>query len=214
MKEQVMAIAKEAGFKVRFKLLPYPRLMAEMASGKTDFSIFVPNARLAPMVRKVCAVTKIKLVLISKKDNPIASYEDLYNKEKFRNVGVFRGQKFFPKLLDDQKIRKEVIQNATAGIQMLALGRVDATLGIENTLFYANRQKNLNANIGFPGFLVKTMRGFLQLSKKSPNAATFPVEAVQKAVQNLLNTDAFRKINSKYYGRDTWEIIGRERFEM
>ncbi len=160
------AIAKRAGFSPKLQIRPYVRVAKEIGDADGGFTLMTENPEIIAVADKVGLLTDLDVIVLSRVDAPIAAISQLNHK----SVAIIHGTDHHHLLDGKAKIRTNaVVKSSKQQLQMLALGRVDAVLGVRQALLYdlkrmseANRPK-----VGTP-LIVGKIQAFVWLSKNSP----------------------------------------------
>lgn len=194
------AIASKAGISITFRFFPYARMVKEMRTGSVDLSIFSRNPEHDDFVNYINPVFVQNIILLTRKGDKINTNKDLYKQANIRSIGVLRGSSLLSKLIKDSKIIQYPIKHSTQGLKMLNVKRIDALLIMDKASLYESNKLNLSNEFEFPGFPLKILDVWLQVSKNSQYAKSFPYQTVQQATEELAKKGVFEQIINKYIG--------------
>lgn len=194
------AIASKAGISITFKFVPYARMVKEMKLGNVDLAIFSRNPDNDHFVNYISPIFVQNIILLTRKGNKIKSIKYLYEQGNIRSIGVLRGSSLLSKLIKDRRIIQYPVKHSTEGLKMLNVKRFDALLIMDKVSQYESNKLILSDAFEFPGFPLKRLNVWLQVSKKSQYAESFPYQAVREATKQLASEGVFEKIINKYLG--------------
>jgi ABC-type amino acid transport substrate-binding protein len=160
------AIAKRAGFSPTLQIRPYVRVAKEMGDAHGGFTLMTENPEIIAVANKVGLLTDLDVIVLSRVNAPIASIAQLHDK----SVAIIHGTDHHH-LLDGQAEIKTtaVVKSSNQQLQMLALGRVDAILGVRQALLYDLKRmpESKRPKVGTP-LTIGKIQAFVWLSKNSP----------------------------------------------
>ena len=192
------AIAAKAGISITFKFVPYARMVKEMRNGSVDLAIFSRNPNNDQFVNYLQPIFSQNIILLTRKGAKISSIDNLYQQENIQSIGVLRGANLAPKLVKDKNIIKYPFTDFPQGLKMLHAKRLDALLIIDKGSLYESNKLGLTNAFEFPGFPIKRLDAWLQVSKKSRHAKSFPYKATNQATKELASNGVFKQIMNKY----------------
>lgn len=160
-------IAQEAGYPLRFKLLPYLRVPLEVASGGSAFTIVSDNDDLNASSIKVGLIQQLPLVAIPRSNAGVTQLSDLQHKR----IAVLRGTTYHTQLAGILSADFTPVEHYEQAFQMLLMNRVDAVLGVDQGLKYMvqsspslkSQQRKFGAPIG-----LTLLDAYLYVSPKLP----------------------------------------------
>ena len=185
-------IAKTAGLNYQNKLVPYPRSILDLKSGKSNFVIRYPNKELFQISIQVGATVGFPSIIIGLKGSKFEKLSDLHGK----TVAVIRGGQFDDQFDADHRIIKHEVENYEQMLNMLLIKRVDAVIGSDVGLFHtAKKLKIPKTQLGSPLQLQKKYF-ILNYSKRSADIKT--IESLKAALDKLRTSGEFERIEKEY----------------
>jgi ABC-type amino acid transport substrate-binding protein len=179
--QQAQIILSKTSFTAQPILSNYPRMIKQLAAGKTHCSIFTINPDSAENFNMVAFLYDLTVVAISRKGIEINSMNDLKNRKIIKTIGFANGtDKAFQEVFYDPSINSHVIPSPAQGPLLLAKKRIDAFIGIKRTMLYAVDKANAAPFISYPWYEIKKLPVWLQCSKKS-NLTKVELEELKKA---------------------------------
>jgi ABC-type amino acid transport substrate-binding protein len=117
-----------SGVHIKTQLVPYARAVRMLESGQADIGLMLENDKVSDNVVPVAKVYGIVLSIYTRADVDHLTHEQL-------RVGVLRGQgdNIIGRIAGARQIELAEYQQ---GVEMLALGRLDAVLGPDETLMF------------------------------------------------------------------------------
>jgi polar amino acid transport system substrate-binding protein len=186
-------IAEEAGLPHENKVLPYRRVMLMIESGDADMTIAFLNDGLKKNAVQIAPVIRVQNIAIGRAGTEINSITDLRGK----NVTSIRDANYDDRVTNDPQIFKTATDNIEQNLSMLLAGRVDATIGVKDSLFYELRKMGHRTNeLGKPYVLVERDL-VLHLSRRHADDAT--IKALTAALKRLKEKKVIQKITEKYF---------------
>jgi polar amino acid transport system substrate-binding protein len=187
------AIAKRAGFSPKLQIRPYVRVAKEIGDADGGFTLMTENPEIIAVANKVGLLTDLDVIVLSRVDAPIATISELNGKY----VAIIHGTDHHHLLDGKAKIKTvAVVKSSDQQLQLLALGRVDAVLGVRQALVYKlNRMSESNRpKVGTP-MIVGKIQAFVWLSKNSPEDWR---PKLQTAIDSLRKDGTIENIFKKY----------------
>jgi len=187
-------IVKEAGYKVNNTILPYPRVIESLASGKSDMSILISTQTTNKICDPVIELSKIKSIVVGLKGKRIHSLFDL----KGKTVAVFRQANYGPIFDKNETIKKYEVNSYDQALKMLFSGRLQAIAGYQNSIHHTLKQQGYDVNILATPLVINRQSISVQYSKRSahPNAK----KLIKAAAQRLVSQGKYKEIVEKYTG--------------
>lgn len=180
------------GIRPEYEEIPLARLWGDIKSGRIDmmlgpninperaeYMFFLSHAPL-PGERKVFYTLKAR----------IDSYNDIYR----YTIGCLRGNTYNARFDADGRIRKFLINDVGAGMEMVSLGRLDAIILPERQGEYLVRKRNMRlvgSSFGFEG-----KPSYIAISKKSPLASRRG--DIERTLRQMMECGDIDRIISQY----------------
>lgn len=183
-------LSRRIDLPIRKVLVPYPRLIAGISSGNTDFAISLPKEHYDSTYLIGVEVWRIQLGILSK--DTVTALAELRGKR----VGTIRNAAFDKEFNSDTAIQKVPSVGHVNLLKMMKLGRIDAIasdLGILNGIL----QQRLDLQMEFaPQFLVNELTLHLLVSMKSPY--TRQIKKLNEALTAMKEDGTIQSIVLKY----------------
>lgn len=198
--EIIRAAFNSVGFKVKYKVMPYARILVGLEEGSLLAGFNVP---LDISSKKKFLFGEEKLYdavsyYYQHKDNPLKAKlrTELQNKER---VGVVRGYGYgdhYLKLLEEKKITRVIGRSDSLNIQMLAKKRIDSTILYEKTAKLLLERYKLKDKIEI-AFTNEATAIYLAFSKKHPKAEELS-KVFDQGMRNIKASGELKKIIDSY----------------
>lgn len=200
----VQELAYRMNMDIQIAPMPWRRVISELQAGTIDgaFSVYLNEER-----KQYCiyleAVHYDNLGLVVKKGNEFTytGIPSLYGKRIGKGIGVFISADF-DSAVQEKKFTVEEINDTNMGnIQKLYLGRLDAVIGVVETMLSYARELGYGTQIvGIRDYIDKNRPGYLVISKKSPFAGNQAlIERLKTEIRNIMSDGTYGRINAKYW---------------
>ncbi|WP_427983210.1 substrate-binding periplasmic protein [Agarivorans sp.] len=158
------ALSEEAGIAMSNQMLPYPRVIKEIASGESDFAIMFASPESEAIAVDLGRVVTVKvLALANAGEAPISSVKQLHGKR----VGVMRGAAYGPEIDDNPNIERVSFNHIEQALKMLVLNRIEVLVATNYSIYYGLQALHIHANQVTPVYHLATRYGHLYWSKQS-----------------------------------------------
>lgn len=147
-------LATASGLAIETIALPYARATAMLAGGQVDLMLAFDAGVLAGMPPPLDTIGNEDIVIVGRRGTSYRSLDDLCG----RTVGHLQRTTFLPAFAANRCIVRYEVNSYEQGLRMLAMGRLDAMLGIRSTIGYVVAQSAMNAE-GFGTPLVLAQAG-------------------------------------------------------
>ena len=184
----------EAGYTPSIQILPYPRVVDNLVTGKADMSILIENATIEKTCDAIAPILKVESIIVGLKGNSFPDLLSLHGK----TVGVVRLAKYHSEFDQDPKINKYEVNSYEQGLNMLISKRFDAMVGTKTSLYYTLARQGYSAEILGTPLVLNYKIVSIQYSKKSANPQA--KNKIAKAVKYLIKQGEINKIIENYIG--------------
>jgi len=123
-------LEQESGITMVNMVMPYPRAMAMIASGKMDLVFSFSNSQLRSHAREIGPISYGDVVVMARAGTQFASTAELHGK----TMGYIRGAEYDLALQSDPAIGHYETISYEQTVRMLLKGRFDAALGVRLSL--------------------------------------------------------------------------------
>lgn len=190
-------IAKKLGVKAKFIEGEWDGLLAGLESGRYDIMIngvdITPERELKYDFSTPYAYNRTA-VIVRENDNSISSMADLAGKKTANTISSTYAQ-----VAESYGATVTPVDDLIQTFELLLAGRIDATLNAEVT-YYDYKNAHPNAAIKIACLDTDTTSVAIPM-RKDQDSATLR-EAVNKAVNELLEDGTIRELSIKYFGGD------------
>ncbi len=115
-------------------ILPYPRVIHSLKSGQINFAVLIDSPNIGSEVIKGDHLLTANVVIVGKNGTQkIASLQDLAGKR----VGHIRASKYGKAFDEADYFVKCPVNSLSRGLAMLMVGRLDALVSLDDTLYFA-----------------------------------------------------------------------------
>ena len=185
-----------AGLPLHNTLIPYPRVIQEIASGKADVAVMFTSPLANQIADSLGKVVDEHIIIVTRADAPdYHSLDDFAGKQ----VGQVRGSRYGEVFDNHPLLQRIPVTDVDQGLKMLLAGRLDAMASTEHSLLYAMYSSGIRGEqirIALPLF---TARADLYVAKR---AAGQPwVAPLRQALQSMSDDGSLRP---SLYQRDYW----------
>lgn len=198
-------LAARCHFTLTITTLPWARVLAELKTGEIDgaFSLYFVRERES-YCRYVGIIHYDNLGLITKKGHEFAynSVNDLKGKTIGKGLGVFISQDFDTAARNKEITVEEIDDTGMGNIKKLYFERLDAVIGVIETMFFYARSLGYETDIAEVKNLIAPKRpGYLVLSNKSVLSGDSELQTeMQKALRDIFLDGTYSAIVAKYTG--------------
>lgn len=188
----ITELSRVSGVPISNLMVPKVRGQAMLKAGEADLMIGFDNAELQASTRRVALVASFDVGLVARPGIRLRALSDLRGK----TVGQLRSADYFAPLEQDSAILKYSTNTMAQMVKMLALGRVDAVIGVRESLYYAFQEEGIApAQIG--DFLPLISReSWLHYANSSYDAAT--ADKLAAAMQRMRAGGSIAAIIARY----------------
>jgi len=170
-------------------ITPYPRIIHELKTGKSDLSILFRYQELEGFVEFIAPLPPLEIVLMGLKGATLNSLKDLENKR----LGYLRGAKLSEKIDANPNILKYDINNFDQGVNMMKLGRLDAIIGPKVALYSSGIKYDLGIEDFSTPYVISVRTPWLQLSRKTQRTV-----AIQNFIKKIKQVDLKEEVLALY----------------
>lgn len=154
--EFMTSLLKKANLPFRIVVMPYPRVVNSLQSGKVDLALLYKRARFKN-TKEVAKSLGFKNFVVSKRERPLLKREQLNGKK----IAIVRSAKYEDKFDQSHDIKKISVNDYLQALIMLANGRVDGAVISEPALnYYQALRPDLFASIE-KYILLSTKRNYI-----------------------------------------------------
>lgn len=188
----ISELSRVSGVPITNALMPKVRGQAMLRAGEADLMIGLDNAELQATTRHVALVASFDVGIVARPGIRLRALSDLRGK----TVGQLRSADYFAPLEQDSAILKYSTNTMAQMVKMLALGRVDAVVGVRESLYYAFQSEAI-APERIGDFLPLTSReAWLHYANASYDAAT--ADKLAAAMQRMRASGSIAAIIARY----------------
>lgn len=188
----ITELSRVSGVPITNLMVPKVRGQALLKAGEADLMIGFDNAELQAAARRVALVASFDVGIVARPGIPLRTLSDLRGK----TVGQLRSADYFAPLEQDSAISKYNTNTMAQMVKMLALGRVDAVIGVRESLYYAFQSEGV-APERIGDFLPLTRRdAWLHYANASYEPGT--ADKLAAAMQRMQASGAIAAIIARY----------------
>jgi len=188
-------LSRASGIAIAATMAPKVRGQAMLQTGGADLMIGFDNADLQAHARQVALVASFDVGIVARAGVRLKTLSDLRGK----TVGQMRSADYSAAYAQDEAILKYSTNTMEQMIKMLALGRIDAAIGVRESLYFAIRNEGI-AQDRIGEFLpLESRQAWLHYSKATYNAAT--ADRLASAVQQMRAAGTIAAIIQRYGGK-------------
>ncbi len=185
-------IAKDAGFSYENRIVPYARVMKELADGTSDFSLVYTNDTLEKYALQVMPVMTFENIIIGLKGTKFDSLNALHGKK----IAVVRGAKYDNAFSADKAIVKIKTYDYQQAVKILVRKRVDAIIIARTGFYFMIKQMGIPRDkFGVP-LVVNTKDSYLHFSKKKADGKI--ISALKASAEKIKQNNIVQKIRDMY----------------
>lgn len=200
-------VIKEVGNNLNLHIeivtLPWARVIAELHNGAIDgaFSVY-ENEERKKFCRYIDIIHYDNLGIVTRRSNEF-KYSDitsLYGKKIGKGVGVFINTDFENAVNDKKIIVEEINDTTMSNIKKLYLNRLDAVIGVVETMrFYSDQLGYGGEIVAIHEYIDANRPGYLVFSRKSSVAQDENlIEKISTEITNIMTSGRYDKIKMKY----------------
>ncbi|NAX43773.1 MULTISPECIES: substrate-binding periplasmic protein [unclassified Vibrio] len=194
LKEIIEEAAKNIGFDIEWRNIPFPRSLATLENGTVDIvPRVIRTTDREAFVRFIGPISEQtrNIVFVTRSDGPaINNYQDL----RELNVGVKRGTAYFEAFDQDKEINRTVVNDDFNLARMLEAKRIDTVIVLDlpalevelKTINFSNYQV---ATYYYPN----TIGNYYGMPKSHPQA-----DALQDALSEMVKSGRIEAIYAKF----------------
>ena len=173
----------------------HPGVIHDLRSGKSDMTLILKHPDLIEHVIAVDKVTTIKVLILNHNMIQIQSLSDLYGKK----LGGIRNSAFAREIYTHKQIIPTILKDNRQGLKLLKLGRIDALVGVDMSIYYAMKKLNITRDQFSQPFIYKSMDVMLLLSNKVSDPEL--EERLRTALNSMKKDGTLNKIFEGYIGK-------------
>lgn len=164
-----------SGINIKVHLVPYARAVRVLEGGQADIGLMLENDNMPSSVVPVAKVYEIVLSVYTRENSDHLTHDQL-------RVGVLRGQgdNIIGRLAGARHVE---VSDYRQGVEMLALGRLDAVLGPDETLMFLFGQYQMNHMLNPQPLVQFNQEVWLYCRRDSCDAQQ--LRQLQKAIDNI-----------------------------
>lgn len=185
-----------AGIPLHNSMLPYPRVIQEMSSGRADLAVMFVSPLSEQIAVSLGQVVEEHIIIVTRADAPdYKTLDDFSGKD----VGQVRGSRYGNDFDSHPQIHRIPVTDVDQGLKMLLSGRLDAMASTEHSLLYAMYTTGISSDrvrIALPLF---TARADLYVTRSQQHALW--VQPLRHALQSMSEDGSLRP---SLYQRDYW----------
>ncbi|MYM23339.1 transporter substrate-binding domain-containing protein [Duganella sp. FT135W] len=185
-------LSRASGVQITNAMVPKVRGQALLKAGEADLMIGFDSAELQACARHVALVASFDVGIVARSGIRLRALSDLHGK----TVGQLRSADYFAPFEQDSASLKYNTNTMTQMVKMLALGRVDAVIGVRESLYYAFQGEGI-APERIGDFLPLTSReAWLHYANSSYDAAT--ADKLAGAMRRMRDGGSIAAIVARY----------------
>ena len=184
----------DAGYIPSIQILPYPRIVDNLMTGKADMSILMANPTIEKSCIAIAPILNVESIIVGLKGKAFPNLLSLHGK----TVGVVRLAKYHSEFDQDPKINKYEVNSYEQGLNMLISKRFDAMVATKTSLYYTLTKQGYSADMLGTPLILNSKIISIQYSKKSVNPQA--KNKITKAVKKLIKQGEINKIIESYMG--------------
>jgi ABC-type amino acid transport substrate-binding protein len=185
-------IAEAAGFSYVNRIVPFARMIAELESGESDFSIFFLSKKNEKAALQVAPLFPIENVILGLKGTTIKSLEELHGK----TVAIVRGARYDDAFDADTAIIKYETKDYHHSVRMVIHKRLEAMIGPKIGLLFTAKQMGSSADSFGEPLVLNTKDAWLQFSRKKADKKK--MDRLKAASEQLLKDNTISGLIDKY----------------
>jgi polar amino acid transport system substrate-binding protein len=185
----------EAGFIPEIQLLPYPRVLENLTTGKADMSILISNEVIEKACDALVPISIVQSIVVGLKGSEYKDLTSLHGK----TVGILRKAKYDERFEKNNHIKKYQFNSYEQGIQMLFSNRFDAMAGTKISLYYTLARLDYARKFLGKPLVLNSKTISIQYSKNSihPKAK----HKIKMAAKRLIQQGQIERIIERYMGK-------------
>ena len=185
-------IILDAGYTPEIQLLPYPRVLDNLASGRADMSILISNKAIEKTCDSIMPLAQVHSIIVGLKGHDFSELSSLQGK----TVGVLRLAKYDRNFEKNTKIKKYEFNSYEQGLKMLLSKRFDAMAGTQISVYYTLAKQGYSHTLLGKPLIINSNSISIQYSKKSLNPQA--KDLIAQAARRLLDKGELDKIIASY----------------
>lgn len=185
-------LSRVSGVPITNVMAPKVRGQAMLKAGEADLMIGLDNADLQASARRVALVANFEVGIVARAGIRLRTLSDLRGK----TVGQLRSADYFAPFEQDSAILKYSTNTMAQMVKMLALGRVDAVIGVRESLYFAFQEEGV-APERIGDFLPLASReAWLHYANSSYDAAT--ADKLAAAMRRMRDGGSIAAVIARY----------------
>ncbi|MBB3168855.1 polar amino acid transport system substrate-binding protein [Simiduia aestuariiviva] len=189
-------LAERAGLPVTSKLLPYPRVIRDLAMGNADMGVMFVSPSAEEVGFSLGEVVTIGVVaLVPASAGEFTGLDDFAG----LRVGFVRGSKYGAQFDNNPRFERIGVHSADQGLQMLSMGRLDVMVATEQALAFGLYRKQLESSLFKVALSVGVTRADLYVNHEKLTAPWVP--QVRNALTALRADGSLHRL---FYQHDMW----------
>jgi len=190
----INALARESGIGISNTMVPKVRGQVMLDNGSADLMIGFDSAELLSHARHVAMVASFDVGIVARAGVRLRSLVDLHG----LTVGQLRGADYSRAFVQDAAILKYDTNTMAQILQMLMVGRVDAAIGVRESLYYGMRSEGIAPQRVGDFLPLESKPAWLHYANRSYNAAL--AAQLAAALQRLQAAGTIAAIIQRYAG--------------
>lgn len=194
-------LARESGIRISNVMVPKVRGQLMLETGGADLMIGFDSAALLAHARHVAVVASFDVGVVARAGIRLQSLNDLHG----LTVGQLRGADYSRDFVQDGAILKYETNTMAQILRMLAIGRVDAAIGVRESLYYGMRSEGIAPQRVGDFLALESKQAWLHYASGTYDAAL--AGRLAAAMQRLQAAGTIAAIIQRYAG----EVAGTAR---
>jgi len=188
-------LSQASGIAIAASMAPKVRGQAMLQTGSADLMIGFDSPSLQAHARHVALVADFDVGIIARAGVRLKSLSDLHGK----TVGQLRSADYSAAYEQDAAILKYSTNTMEQMMKMLALGRIDAAIGVRESLYYALRNEGIAQDRIGEFLRLESRQAWLHYSKATYQAAT--ADKLAATLERMRAAGTIAAIIQRYAGR-------------
>jgi len=184
-------IAQEAGFEPRNRIVPLARAMEEIATGKADMVLMLPNQKINANARNLGLLLPMETIIIGRADSLYRSLKDVRGKR----MATVRDAEYDDRITKQNGIILYPTKDYSQSLKMLLAGRVEAVIGPKLGLHFTAKANNFPKQAFGEPLVLSVAEGSVFISNKTSGDIAKRISA---AVNQIKKNGSARKLMGKY----------------
>lgn len=190
----INALARESGIRISNTMVPKVRGQVMLDNGSADLMIGFDSAELLAHARHVALVASFDVGIVARAGVRLQSLDDLHG----LTVGQLRGADYSRAFVQDAAILKYETNTMAQILQMLMVGRVDAVIGVRESLYYGMKGEGIAPQRVGDFLPLESKPAWLHYASRSYDAAL--AGQLAAALQRLRAAGTIGAIVERYAG--------------